>query len=789
MVYSHDFPISFLKQYHLSDEIHYQSDTLDIIYITAGRLSVHEAIGDKTTYSAGDIFVLYPEHVYILSPDKENIFIHIGLGQSYLQQYHISSDHIICNSHLEPNRNYTHVKNIVANIASEYLDDSRDSELALYSLYFQLLNLIRSEYSVMENTRTLTGDRYQERINEIKKYLQNNYRHAITLSSLAEYMYLTPPYLSKFFKKHFNMNFNQYLNHYRIERSLRDIMYTDKKITDIAVYHGFPNISTFNRHFKDIYGISPREYRQTASPEPPKTAQWLADNQEYGVPEKIDDINKRHITVSAVPVAQFPHNFTTLINVGYAKSLLSDTFRQGIANSAHMLDLKYIRLEGLISNALIPRLAASNSYHFAGIDIILNFLYDKGLIPFIELGKNTFDLFNTNSPKTPAHPFQHQDKFFHMLEAFLERLGNLYDPHWLNQWHFELWKHPGMDVGTYVEDYIRCLGLIKKYLPDAKFGGPGHNTAYLSDELDAVLFALKGKGISPDFVSVHTFLIQNDIKNPNKVDFTVSSRSLAQQQRWIKERVAEIFEKPLPIYITEFNSVMLSRTFINESCYQAAFVAKSLLEINEYVDMTGYWLLDENTFISLANEYIRNQEISLINRNGFLMPAFHAYGMLNCLGSHLIEKGENYCITQSEEGHYEILTYNYAHFSNIEPLIKNKEYSIADTYSYFEKVPTIEMQFTLENLEPGQYKIKRTLLDRFHGSLIDVYIGGSHSSNIAEAEYLYKMKTPTPADALYLRYSCIPEQRNIFIETDGVLTVSIGLSAHNVCLFQITREI
>ena len=171
------------------------------------------------------------------------------------------------------------------------------------------------------------------------------------------------------------------------------------------------------------------------------------------------------------------------------------------------------------------------------------------------------------------------------------------------------------------------------------------------------------------------------------------------------------------------------------------------------------------------------------------MPAFHAYAMLNHLGRHLIEKGENYCITQSEEGHYEILTYNYAHFSNIEPLIKKSTYSIADTYSYFEKVPSIEMHFTLENLEPGQYKIKRTLLDRFHGSLLDVYIGGSFSSNIPEADYLYKMKTPTPADALYLRYSCIPEQRNIFMETDGTLTVSISLSAHNLCLFQITREI
>jgi AraC-like DNA-binding protein len=45
----------------------------------------------------------------------------------------------------------------------------------------------------------------------------------------------------------------------------RELKITDKNISEIAYKNGFENISHFNRVFKSIKEISPRQYRSTIS--------------------------------------------------------------------------------------------------------------------------------------------------------------------------------------------------------------------------------------------------------------------------------------------------------------------------------------------------------------------------------------------------------------------------------------------------------------------------------------------------------------------------------------------
>ena len=65
-------------------------------------------------------------------------------------------------------------------------------------------------------------------------------------------------------------NFNQFLNHYRIidscERLLDSAKY-EQSIATVALDVGFSSLSSFNKAFKEIKGITPSAFRQSGGSE------------------------------------------------------------------------------------------------------------------------------------------------------------------------------------------------------------------------------------------------------------------------------------------------------------------------------------------------------------------------------------------------------------------------------------------------------------------------------------------------------------------------------------------
>ena len=94
------------------------------------------------------------------------------------------------------------------------------------------------------------------------QYINDNVSTNISLDSVAEYIYLSPSYFSRLFKKEMGINFIDYLNKVRIEESKKYL--TDLKISlsDIANTVGFTDQSYYTKVFKKIEGISPGQYRK-----------------------------------------------------------------------------------------------------------------------------------------------------------------------------------------------------------------------------------------------------------------------------------------------------------------------------------------------------------------------------------------------------------------------------------------------------------------------------------------------------------------------------------------------
>ncbi len=100
-------------------------------------------------------------------------------------------------------------------------------------------------------------------VNEVLKLIAEKYTDTnLTLSILADLLYVTPNYLSAVFKDETGIGFMDYLTDYRIEKSkelLTDLKY---KIYEIAYAVGYSDSHYFSKIFKKYTGMTPKEFRE-----------------------------------------------------------------------------------------------------------------------------------------------------------------------------------------------------------------------------------------------------------------------------------------------------------------------------------------------------------------------------------------------------------------------------------------------------------------------------------------------------------------------------------------------
>lgn len=94
-------------------------------------------------------------------------------------------------------------------------------------------------------------------------FIKNNYMKKISLMDIAEYVYISPSYLSKLFKEELKYNFNSYLNKVRVDISKKLLKDYRISLINIALTCGFEDQSYFSKVFKRFTGMSPGRYRES----------------------------------------------------------------------------------------------------------------------------------------------------------------------------------------------------------------------------------------------------------------------------------------------------------------------------------------------------------------------------------------------------------------------------------------------------------------------------------------------------------------------------------------------
>ena len=99
-------------------------------------------------------------------------------------------------------------------------------------------------------------------ISRVCRAVQSRYMDSLTLRDLAAEAGVSPEHLSRLFHQSTGLRFREYLAETRVNAAKDALRETPDLISEIAGRSGFSTLSRFNRAFRELTGVTPRDYRK-----------------------------------------------------------------------------------------------------------------------------------------------------------------------------------------------------------------------------------------------------------------------------------------------------------------------------------------------------------------------------------------------------------------------------------------------------------------------------------------------------------------------------------------------
>lgn len=110
--------------------------------------------------------------------------------------------------------------------------------------------------------RLAHGNVYSKPVVMTMDYIYDNLHSKISETDIAEYVSLSPPYISRLFKKEVGVTISTYIAVKRVETAQNMLKYSDHSPVDIGNYLAFTSHSHFISVFRKYTGMTPNEFRK-----------------------------------------------------------------------------------------------------------------------------------------------------------------------------------------------------------------------------------------------------------------------------------------------------------------------------------------------------------------------------------------------------------------------------------------------------------------------------------------------------------------------------------------------
>ena len=226
-----------------------------------GVLMADDAKGWTRTYQikSGQGFMIFPQQINTYISDQEHPWEYVwvefdGLRvKEAIEIAGLSRDHPVY---------HAHSKDLRMEMMNEMLYIAQHGDMTPFHLighlYLFLDYLTRSAASMHMQKGGRLRDFY---IREAFAFIEQNFQNDISVEDIAATCGLNRSYFGKIFKDTVGKSPQEFLLNYRMTKAAELLKLTALSIGDISNAVGYANQLHFSRAFKNVYGISPREWR------------------------------------------------------------------------------------------------------------------------------------------------------------------------------------------------------------------------------------------------------------------------------------------------------------------------------------------------------------------------------------------------------------------------------------------------------------------------------------------------------------------------------------------------
>lgn len=778
----------------ISEEKEHFHQDIELLYVLSGRLEIYMD-DQKTVMSGEDVLIINANKRHYLKGGDGVLYVKLtimyDLLSDILNQYDLM---FICDSERNTDAAYDGLRKLLQQLLGHFLSNKGNvRDFAYISLCYQIMDYLCTHFLIRtaDTGELAESDKYQQRLLQIDNYIRANYRSAISLKDLAEKLYLSNGYLSRFFKKNYGMSFADYLTHVRLHHAVDQLLYTDTPITRIVYDNGFASVAIFNKAFKKEYGETPSAVRKRALMKKNADQPVLSGEMEKKLENALwkqtgirEDMASGEISAEISAEHGEPLNriWSKVINIGSAEDMLRSEVQEHVVILRESLKFQYVRFWNPFSKEmLIDMNNPEHIYNFSRMDSVLDFLIGHDIRPFIELENKPKRVTKTATTSLIYELFENVasiENWCSVVEAFLRHAVSRYGREEVGKWRFELWfdadrVQDDLYILSYSERFKAIQNMIHQY-SDAKIGGCGmHGYVKGTEKKSAYIRTFYKKfinsGTAPDFMTLYCYAYDSREENGKIIsdpssDEDFVSHVIENARRDLGELAAD-----RELCLTEWNLTISDRNLMNDSCFKGAYLMKNYIDMLGQTDMAAYFRGTDRVSESYDTDAFLFGGTGLLTRSGIYKPMAFAVYFLNRLYSQYIGKGSNYLATKDGHGNYGIVCHNCRKLSYNYYYVEEDNLDRDHLSKYFEDMDGLMLHLNIRGVENGIYRMKIYRVNDESGSVQSVWREMEFESGFSRD------------DLHYIQRVCGPKMSMQKVQAgDGCVRIDISMMANEI---------
>ena len=328
-------------------------------------------------------------------------------------------------------------------------------------------------------------------------------------------------------------------------------------------------------------------------------------------------------------------------NTCHAPLWLRDDLNRQLARVRDTLGFRYIRAHGPLGDGMAT-VRHDGTFDFTKLIAGLDRLLAHGFKPFLELSHMPEALAREDTHichyRFGSAPPRDWRQWHALIEALMRALVDRYGLEELRLWYFEVWNEPDIAFwsGTQAE-YFKLYDLAARAIKQAdrqlRVGGPATaRTNWIDEFLEHITRPSADFGLDMprcDFVSTHAYPSDLEFLDEAQGEVILQSSDVmrelfAEARRKVDAALGEGF----PVICGEWNSSAGPLAANHDACNNAAFVAKTMIELSDLCQGSLVWNISDIYEECRFHYEPFHGGYGLMTVNDLPKAAFHAFALL-----------------------------------------------------------------------------------------------------------------------------------------------------------------